>query len=126
MKNLIFILFITSTIALHGQQKICSNFKTGKFKYANPKYADWKIIRNDSIQIEINTKTELKIYNSIVWKTDCEFVLTCYKALNTANPANFIGKIFQIEITETFNDGYYCVSKNNAIDDMYLKVLKIE
>ncbi|MFD1614062.1 hypothetical protein [Gelatiniphilus marinus] len=126
MKNHIFVILIMLSFNFYGQEKICSNFKTGKFQYADLKYKDWKISRNDSIQIELNTKTRLKLYNSIVWKSDCEFVLTCYKALNTNVPEDFVGKIFHIEITETFNNGYYCIAKNKDIDDMHLKILKVK
>ena len=125
MKNLIFILFIAFATNIYSQEKTCTEFKTGKFKYANPKYAKWEITRNDSVQIETNTKTGLEIYNAIDWKTDCEFVLTCYKVLN-AEPTKFVGKVFYINITKTFTDGYFCVAENDAIEDMHLKVLKVD
>lgn len=113
------------TAIIYGQETTCSDFKTGTFKYENPDYADWKITRDSTVQIETNSKTGLIIYNSIVWKTDCEFVLTCYKVLN-ANPKNYVGKMFYVEITKTFDDGYFCIARNDAIEDMSLKLNKVE
>lgn len=125
MKNLVFIVLVIFNTTVFGQEIACSKYKTGTFKYENPNYADWEITRDDTTQIETNTKTRLKIYSSIVWKTDCEFVLTCYKVLN-GDPKHYVGKMFYVEITETFDDGYFCIAKNDAIDDMFLKLDRVE
>lgn len=125
MKKLIFIVLVVYNTSIYSQEITCSEFKTGTFKFENPNYSDWQITRNDTTQIETNAKTRLKIYSSIVWKNDCEFVLTCYKVLN-GDPKHYVGKMFYVEITKTFDNGYYCILKNDAIDDMYLKLNKVE
>lgn len=125
MKNLVYITFLLISISFQGQDKTCSDFKTGKFKYANPKYAEWEVTRNDSIQIETSTKTGIKIYNTIVWNSDCNYVLTPRKVKN-AKAKNYVDKVFYVQIIKTLNDRYFCILKNDAIEDIQLEMITVE
>ncbi|WP_345170424.1 hypothetical protein [Algibacter aquimarinus] len=125
MRKLIFIMLFGLTIGIYGQEKKCSDFKVGDFKYSNPEYSEWIINRTDSTQIETSTKTGIKIFSSVDWKSDCEYILTSYKVLNS-DAKNIVGSIFHVEIIKTLADSYICISKNDAIDDMVLEMIKIK
>ena len=125
MKKLFFLLFFLFTSFVFCQKIPCNQFKTGEFKYSNPNYSEWEITRNDSIQIETSIKTGMKIYSFIVWKSECEYVLTCFKVLNTTKK-NIVGKVFIVTIFETYNDKYQCISKStdSRIKDIELEMIK--
>ena len=125
MRNIFFLLLLVLTIGTYGQDKKCSNFKVGEFKYANPEYSDWQVNRTDSTQIETNTKNGIKIYSFVAWKSDCEYVLTSYKVLNS-DSKNIIDRVFNVEIIKTLPNSYICISKNDAIDDMVLEMIKLD
>lgn len=123
MKNIITILSLLLTFTSYAQEKKCSHLKIGKFEYSNPVYSEWKIIRTDSTQIEKNSKSGIEIYSSIEWKSDCLYVLTYKKILNS-DPKDFIGRTVQVEITEIKSDRYTCESKSDIMD-LKLEIVKI-
>ncbi|MGB5418609.1 hypothetical protein [Algibacter sp.] len=127
MRNLISLTILLSSFLIFSQNTPCSNFKTGEFKYSNPIYSEWSITRTDSVQIEINSKSGIQIYSLIEWTNDCEYVLTCTNAQNT-NPNNFIGKVFIVTFTNTFSDGYNCISKSTdpQIKSLELEIIKVK
>lgn len=126
MRKLVFILFSVYSLSAFGQEKSCSDFKTGKFQYANTAYADWKITRTSTEQIETNTATGLVIHNDVIWTSDCEFTLTCTKVSQTKYK-HAIGKVFKVVIIETSNDGYTCILMHNEIqpNDMTFKMVRV-
>lgn len=118
------ILILLLTLSGCSEEKKCSDFKVGNFKISNPELSDWIISRTDSTQTEINSNTGMKIYNSIEWKTDCEYILTYTKVLNPGSQVvDFIGKKVKIKIIETNSGGYIC--KTN-INDIELEMVKID
>ena len=127
MKNLFFFTLLFTTLTLFCQNIPCSNFKTGEFKYVNPKYSEWIVKRNDSIQVEISNKTGIEIYSLIEWNSDCEYKLTCNGVLNS-NKKNIIGKIFIVSIKETYLDSYKCHLKSidPQLKDYELEMIKIK
>jgi hypothetical protein len=113
MKKLISIIILVLTFSSCAQEIKCSNFKIGTFKYSDPLYADLKVIRTDSTQMEINTISGLEMHGSIKWINECNYVLTITKVLN-ADLENVIGKTIEVEIIETKSDSYKLKSKSDA------------
>ncbi len=71
---LIFLFSLTITSFCCKSSSDCSRFKNGKFFTYSPVTKDSIIIeRNDSIQIETNTKTGYKNKSKIVWRNPCEY-----------------------------------------------------
>lgn len=128
MRLLLSIILSIFTWILFCQNKPCSYFKTGEFKYSNSEYAEWTIIRTDSIQIEVSSKSGTEIYSLIEWKSDCEYTLTCEKVLNSNSNQydEAVGKVFNVFITETLYDRYKCNSKSNEnqINELKLEMIK--
>ncbi len=87
----------------------CDLVKTGKFKYANPAYGEWIIDRNDSTSIEISNQTDLKIYSSVNWITDCEYELTITDTENLDN-MKVVSQVVRVVITQVTDYGYKCIS----------------
>lgn len=110
-----------------GQDKTCQDFKIGNFEFANPLYSDWKITRTDSTQIETNSKTGLVIQSDIKWSSACKYVLIC-KTISNPKLQKAIGKVFEVEIIETFTDRYICLSKSNEVqpEDLKLEMVKVD
>lgn len=127
MRKLVFVLFSIFSLSTFGQDTSCSDFKTGEFRYANAAYADWKITRTATEQIETNTATGLVIHNTIRWVTDCELTLTCSKVSQTRYK-HAVGKVFKVVIIETSNDGYTCIMMRNDIqpNDMTFKMIMVD
>ena len=130
MKKTLSYLALLFTLNSFSQNTPCSDFKTGEFKYSNFDFAQWIIIRNDSVQIEINKKTGLEIYSSITWKSGCEYSLICKKVINSQSDKTLevIGKKFHVIISKTFLDRYKCISKKNEVQstDITLEMIKIK
>lgn len=124
MTKLASILFFLIAFTSYGRTTNCSQFKTGIFKYANPIYTEWQISRTDSTQVEISSISGIEVYSSVVWKSDCEFVLTCNKVKN-ADSETLLGKIVTVKIIKTTNNSYTCNSKSNDFD-LELEMIKID
>jgi len=124
MKKAIPIVILLITLYSCSQEKKCTDFKVGKFVYSDPNYSEWKVNRTDSTQTEISTKSGIEIYSSIKWISDCKYILTYQKVLNS-EVKNIIGKTIEVEIIKTKLDRYTCKSKSDAID-LELEVVKIK
>ncbi|MCF1193120.1 hypothetical protein LRR18_16145 [Mangrovimonas sp. AS39] len=124
MKNLILILILNLTLSGCAQEKKCTDFKVGKFEYANPEFSEWKVTRTDSTQVEISSKSGIEIYGKIKWENDCEYSITYEKILNTEFK-DMIGKTINAKIIKTYPDRYVCVSKNDSIE-LELEMVKVE
>ena len=116
-------LIIFSTIS-YSQKKLCSDFKTGKFEYTNPKFSEWKVTRTDSTQTEISSINGMELKAAIIWKSDCEYVLTYEKTTNL-DLKDLIGKKVFVEIFEIENIKFKYHSK---LDDMELttEMIKVD
>lgn len=121
-----FILLFSLTIfSCSTKKKDCKNFKTGTFKYTDLKYKGHTITRNDSIQIEINDKDNIKIITLVEWISDCEYVLTYKDILNYPNKENIIGQKINVKILESKELSYVCHVKSSTLDSK-IEIIKIE
>lgn len=126
MKKSVSILLLFISIYSAAQTSTCTNFKTGKFEYSKPIYADWNVIRTDSSQIEINTKTGVEIYNSVKWLNDCDYTLTCEKVENQTDTANnIVGQVYHVKITNVYSNRYTCEAVSDS-GDVTLSLLMIK
>lgn len=88
----------------------CAIYKNGKFKMHSPSQnADYIIVRNDSIQTEINVKTNVVLTERIIWKSPCQYDL---QELSTSNPhldfvdSFFLNHAIHVHIIETAKNYY--------------------
>ena len=102
-KNIICLIIFTALFICCASEKKCSDFKTGNFKYLNPNLADWKITRNDTLQIETNTANGLKVSGTIKWKSDCEYEMV-YVKTNYPKLQKMIGQKVNVKIISIKND----------------------
>jgi hypothetical protein len=117
MKNLILILILNLTLNSCAQEKNCTDFKTGKFVYAEKNRPE-QIVRTDNLQIEINPETGVEIYTKIEWKSDCEYVMTYEKILNHPKDiSSVIGKKIFVEILETNGKKIRVRAKSDSMDE---------
>lgn len=107
-----------------GQKNNCADFKTGKFEYADPKFSEWKVMRNDSMQYEINTENGVEILGTLEWHSDCNYTLT-YKEVSNPDYAEIVGKKMQVEILETTENKYKFHSKIDTVE-VTAEMLKTE
>ncbi|NDP28095.1 MAG: hypothetical protein GZ087_11815 [Flavobacterium sp.] len=116
MKTILFSIFlITIATICYSQKKQCSDFKTGKFEYTDPKYSEWRVVRIDSTQTEINSKNGIELKATILWKSDCEYILTYEKITNT-DLKDLIGKKVFVEILEIQKQKFKYYSKMEAFE----------
>ena len=118
MRYLALFFCLTIISCYKTKQKDCSNFKTGTFKYENPYYKDWIIIRNDSIQIEYNTNDNSKIIGHIEWTSDCTYQFT-YHQVDDTYTNSIIGTKLKVNIIESSNNSYKYQTYLNKLKDEY-------
>ncbi|BAO56270.1 hypothetical protein [Nonlabens marinus] len=90
----------------------CSSVKTGTFKYANEAYGEWIITRTDSTSIETSPSTEMKIYSTVNWISDCEYELHIEDVDKNDN-MNVVNETLRVVITDVTDYGYKCISYTN-------------
>lgn len=118
MKNWIYLILIISCFNCKGQEKKCSAFKTGKFKYVLKNRPEL-IIRTDSTQVEINPITKVEAHSSIEWKSECEYVMTYETILNYPEDAShMIGQKIHVKIISTDSNGYKVHATSPRIDNI--------
>lgn len=127
MKHFLILIIFLFLIASCQNEVNCVNFKTGVFKFANPKYAEWTVYRTDSTQIEISDITYTEVHNSIKWISDCEYHIGEIKIINDKLGYQKIDTI-KVEIYKTEDDRYYCYSSSNRLnlDLQMIKIREIE
>ncbi|UAB75576.1 hypothetical protein [Mesoflavibacter sp. SCSIO 43206] len=126
MKIVTSIIILLLTLSCSAQEKKCAKFKVGRFEYSDPRFSEWKVSRTDSMQTEISTKSGIEIFSSIEWKSECEYVLTYRKVLNSGTDTNdIIGKTIEVEIVETKSDRYICKSKSDVMD-LELEMIRVK
>lgn len=123
-------LFVTtlliSSISCFAQDTKCTDFKVGTFEYSDPRFSEWKVSRTDTLQIEKSTVSGVEIYSSIKWISDCNYILTYKKVLNTdVDPSDFIGKTIEVKIIKTESDRYTCHSKSDVMD-LEIEMVKVD
>lgn len=111
MKKAFQIILLLLSLNSSAQEKKCSEFRTGEFRYADKTMTE-RIIRNDSMQIEINDYDKIEIHTSITWKSDCEYEMTYEKIINYPDDvSDVIGKMIFVEILETKGKWYKVYAK---------------
>ncbi|MEZ4803007.1 MAG: hypothetical protein R2797_09565 [Gelidibacter sp.] len=126
MKIVTSIIILLLTLNCSAQEKNCAKFKVGKFEYSDPRFSEWRVSRTDSTQTEISTKSGTEIFSSIEWKSECEYVLTYRKVVNSGTDTNdIIGKTIEVEIVETKSDRYICKSKSDVMD-LELEMIRLK
>ncbi|AKA33838.1 hypothetical protein [Flagellimonas lutaonensis] len=124
MKNSILILLLIS-FSCSGQEKNCSEYKTGKFNYVLENRPEL-IIRTDSTQIELNPITKVEVYSKVKWKSECEYEMIYEKVLNyPEDVSHMIGQKINVKIIETSSDGYKVHATSPRIDNI-LEFVKAE
>lgn len=113
------LLMVLMLNSCYAQEKNCSYFRTGTFSYAD-KEMPYRIVRNESIQIETNTDTGDELHTSIEWKSDCEYILTYIKIKYPKRDMNYLlgTKIF-VKILETNENLMKVHVKSNVLDNEY-------
>ena len=116
MRKLISLITIIFTLSSCTHEKNCVDFKTGKFVYAKIN-RPVKIVRTDSLQIEVNSETGVEIYTKIEWKSDCTYVMTYEKIVNYPDDiSSMIGKKIFVEILETDGNKIKVRAKSDTMD----------
>jgi hypothetical protein len=112
--------FIILGFALIGysQEKDCSNFRTGEFRYVEENMPE-EIIRTETMQIETNFNNNVVIKSSIEWTSDCTYVLTFSEILNYKyDTSDIIGKKIYCEIVETEGNEFKVHCKSDIMDEV--------
>ena len=120
MKNtIVLVLLAVMTISCKNDKKEdlvqvldCSSVKTGTFKYANEAYGEWIITRTDSTSIESSPDTDMKIYSTVKWMSDCEYELHIEDVDKNDN-MNVVNETLRVVITDVTDYGYKCISYTN-------------
>lgn len=115
-KNIKFIigLILLINFSAFAQEKKCSDFKTGHFKYSKEEYKRYKVVRYDSTQIETDTITGVKMKGSISWKSDCEYELI-YTKVSEPKYAKAIGQKLKVEIIKITGNNVLCKTEGGGI-----------
>lgn len=112
--NFIFGLLFLINFSAFAQEKKCSDFKIGNFKYSKEEYKKYKVERHNSIQIETDTITGVKMEGSINWKSDCEYELT-YTKVSEPKYAKALGQKLKVEIIKITGNTVICKTEGGGI-----------
>lgn len=118
------LLSVFAITSCSGQTKDCSKFKTGTFKYSSPEYSSQTIVRNDSIQIETNSKNNVEIVTSVEWVNECKYILTYVDVVNYPKKDEVIGKKITIDIISSDGNTYTCHAVSDAMDSK-IEMIKV-
>ena len=110
----IFWLIFLINLSIFAQEKKCSDFKTGNFKYSKEEYKRYKVVRYDSTQIETDTITGVKMEGSISWKSDCEYELI-YTKVSEPKYVKAIGQKLKVEIIKITGNNVLCKTEGGGI-----------
>ena len=117
---LIFLIFISCS----SQQKKCSKFKTGTFKYEDTNLVNWVIKRNDSLQVETDKITNKETIASVHWISDCQYKLTYLKVIDSSMNDQ-LGTSITIDILST-SEKFYSFKAYNKDFTFKDKMILIE
>jgi hypothetical protein len=111
MRKMIFGTFIVLTSFTYSQERHCSDFKTGNFRYKDAPYTDWMVTRNGCCQVESNKTLNWVVEGTVEWKSDCKYELTYTKAITT----DLIGKKVYVEIVQIHENEIVCRSTLDGV-----------
>ena len=122
----IFILGCNSTNKLHST---CSKYKKGKFKLNSIIDDSYSIItRNDSLQLEVNSKTGATLTARIFWNGPCTYNL---HYLNESTPSNdsldnFINAgVLKIQILKATSSYYVFEATMEGVSIKYSDTIRV-
>lgn len=119
MKNLSLLFGLLFILSSCNDERNCSDFKTGNFEYSFENIS-YKIHRTDVIQIEIDLESGIEFHSSIDWISDCDFVLTYERILNSPDDLVFlIGKKIDCSIIETEGKRMVVHAKSMVMDEKF-------
>jgi hypothetical protein len=110
MKEAILLTFLLINLNTYSQEKKCSDYKVGKFTYTNPLYKNWKVLRNETEQIETDQVNKIELRASINWVSDCEYILT-YRQLNDSENHSIVGQKINVKIIKVGKESVICESE---------------
>lgn len=108
-----------------SQPKNCDKFKIGTFKYTAPEFQNITVVRNDSMQIETDSKLGSRFESSIKWLSDCKYSVTIL-SVNKKQYNSIIGNTLNIDITSITDKGYKYNSYENDTLKNVGEMVKIE
>ena len=105
--NRIFIILVIAITLVDCSKtpKDCSNFKTGNFKYQDTNLSNWIVIRNDSLQIEVDNAINKETIAIVKWVSDCQYNLT-YKKVIDSSMNSLLGTTITVDILSTSEKSY--------------------
>jgi hypothetical protein len=120
ISTILFLLFVLIIKSCATRKEChCATFKNGKYLIGEETPStDYYIVRNDSIQKEIDVKKgEINLFN-IIWISDCKYILTM-KEGNQQLMNFYKGKQLVITLIETYPDGYKYSAEMNGMKTIY-------
>lgn len=117
MKYLSITIIFLGLLGSCSDEKKCSDFKTGKFRYSDENIPE-KITRYDTLQIELNPITGREVHSKVEWTSDCSYTLTYQKVINdTIDRSDLIGDKIYVEILETTKTSLLLRAQSNYMDE---------
>jgi|SRR6218665_2857214 len=124
MKYIVTLVFILTGVSSAYSQKKCSDFKVGSFIYSKPEFQRFKVSRNETTQIEIDSITGTILEASIVWKSECEYELT-YTKISDERGFGMIGQKLTVNILKISGNDIIVTSEGAGIK-LELEMTKLE
>ena len=124
MNNFYLLLILLLTQVVYAQEKKCSDFTTGEFRYVKENMPEI-IIRTETEQIETNPNDKIVVKTSVQWLSECEYLLVYKEILNySKNVEDIIGKEINCEIIETVGNRIKVHAKSDVMDEI-LEFIKV-
>ncbi|MEY8847189.1 hypothetical protein AB9K26_00080 [Psychroserpens sp. XS_ASV72] len=115
MKKVLLVLIIFHSIKISAQEKNCSDFKTGKFKYSDVSWSEIISVRNDSIQSDYYSESDMEIVSKITWLSDCKYKME-YIKVSEKWFEHKIGEVEFIEIVQVNGNKILCRNESYSIE----------
>lgn len=105
-------LLLIINFSCSSPEKKCADFKTGNFKYSDPQYQNFKIVRSGSTQTEMDSVTGLEIQGDVKWTSDCSYTLK-YTKVNNPAYSSVVDKEINVEIIKISDNKITCKSESS-------------
>ncbi len=99
------------TVNSVSQVKDCSKFRTGTFKNND----NTVIVRNDSLQVEVDTKTNHKYKAAVKWLSDCQYTLT-FVEITDPSFSQMTGIKLTVDILDVSENSYRYRAYNDSLE----------
>ncbi len=115
MRQTSILILILLTFNCKAQENIYAEFKTGRFIYSDPDYADLITTRTDSIQIDTYPYADFETTSQIKWSSACTYEMEYMEVSNSLmNP--LIGTKIIIEIINLEDNKIRCRTVSDGIE----------